>query len=196
MNAVTGRQTSTAEVRGRILAAATRRFVTLGYHGISMREIAEDVGLSKPALYYHFRDKESLFLAILEDAVDRLEALLERCAVEDGCRARLEVLLDGLFEWSPERRAVIRLASQETMHLAPARRAEFIRRYHAAFVDRIRDFIREGIEAGELRPVDPARAAWLLLGMIYPFMLAARTEGEDVPPERLVLEVFFRGTAM
>lgn len=184
---------TTADVRGRILAAATRRFVVSGYHGISMREIADDVGLSKPALYYHFRDKESLFLAILEDAVDGLEALLDRCAERDGCRARLEALLEGLFDWSPERRAVIRLASQETTHLDPSVRGDFIRRYHAAFVDRIRDFLRAGIDASELRPVDPARAAWLLLGMIYPFMLAARTETPEEGPERLVLDVLFEG---
>jgi len=183
---------SGGDVRSRILEAAARRFVASGYHGISMREIADDAGLSKPALYYHFRDKESLFLAILEDAVERLASLLDACEAEPTCRARLGVLLEGLFDWSPERRAVIRLASQEITHLDPAVRGDFIHRYHAAFVDRIRDFIGQGVESGELREVDPGRAAWLLLGMIYPFMLSVRSSGAE-GPERLVLDVFFRG---
>ncbi len=50
------------DVRDRILLKALQFFVAHGYDGISMREIAEACGLSKAALYYHFRDKEALFL--------------------------------------------------------------------------------------------------------------------------------------
>ena len=54
-----------ADIPERIAEEATRLFVANGYHGVSMREIAEAVGISKAGLYYHFRDKEDLFIAIL-----------------------------------------------------------------------------------------------------------------------------------
>jgi len=53
------------DVPQQILHEATRLFVDRGYHALSMREIAEAVGVSKAGLYYHFEDKEDLFLAIL-----------------------------------------------------------------------------------------------------------------------------------
>lgn len=185
--------TTATDARDRILAAATRRFVTSGYHGISMREIADDVGVSKAALYYHFRDKEALFLAILDEAVERMGTLLDECARETTTRDRLRRLLRGLFAWCPEERAVIRLASQEIVHLDETARTAFIHRYHDAFVGRIRGFLREGVERGELRPVDPVRATWVLLGMIYPFILAARTADDQQGPDELVLSILFDG---
>lgn len=185
--------TTATDVRARILGAATRRFVAAGYHGISMREIADDVGVSKAALYYHFRDKEALFLAILDEAVGRMSTLLDECASEPTTRHRLRHLLRGLFAWCPEERAVIRLASQEIVHLDETARSAFIHRYHDAFVGRIRAFVQEGVERGELRPVDPVRTTWVLLGMIYPFIQSARIAEDQQGPEELVLRIFFDG---
>ncbi len=185
--------TAATDARDRILAAATRRFVTAGFHGISMREIADDVGVSKAALYYHFKDKEALFLAILDEAVGRMGALLDECEKEPTTRSRMRHLLRGLFAWCPEQRAVIRLASQEIVHLDETARSAFIHRYHDAFVGRIRAFVREGVERGELRPIDPVHTTWVLLGMIYPFILAARTAEDQQGPDELVLSIFFDG---
>ncbi len=183
--------------RSRILGVATRRFVQSGFHGISMREIAEDVGLSKAALYYHFRDKESLFLAILDDALERLSALMTECAAQPTARRRLQHMLDAMFEWSPEQRAVIRLASQEIVHLDESARTSFTRRYHAGFVDPLRAIMADGVAAGEIRgDVEPARAAWLFLGMIYPFMLAARSPaGAGEGTAEFIVRAFFDGVA-
>ena len=61
------------DVPDRIMEEATRLFVTRGYHGISMREIAEAVGVSKAGLYYHFKDKEDLFIAILTTNLNQID---------------------------------------------------------------------------------------------------------------------------
>ena len=47
-------------MRERILATATAMFVRRGYEGVAMREIAEDCGITKAALYYHFDGKPDL----------------------------------------------------------------------------------------------------------------------------------------
>ena len=44
--------------RQEILAQARHLFLEQGYHGLAMRSIAEAVGVTKAALYYHFKDKE------------------------------------------------------------------------------------------------------------------------------------------
>src|SRR5512133_1460915 len=59
-------------MRVRIMNQAANLFVTSGYAGISMREIAEAVGVSKAGLYYHFKDKEDLFIEILKDNLEEI----------------------------------------------------------------------------------------------------------------------------
>ena len=48
-----------------ILNAAEKLFFSRGYDNVSMDEIANEAELSKPALYYYFKDKESLFSAVV-----------------------------------------------------------------------------------------------------------------------------------
>lgn len=192
-----------AETRGRILTEATRSFVATGYHGLSMRELAESAGVSKALLYYHFRDKETLFLAVLDTALGRVEALLlapvpDSARVPGGeARARLHAFVAGLLEWPPEERAVIRLASQEIGHVSPRARQAFERDYRRRFVGRIEAILRDAIAAGELRPLDPAATTWLLLGLLYP-LTAVGYDGRSQPGREtaeLALSLFFDGAA-
>lgn len=55
-----------------IVEKAKSLFIEHGYHGLAMREIAEQVGVSKPALYYHFKSKEELFCAVLNSSLDEI----------------------------------------------------------------------------------------------------------------------------
>src|SRR5512147_1941926 len=50
-----------------ILAAARSCFARYGYEGATVRRLEEATGLSRGAIFHHFRDKESLFLAVAED---------------------------------------------------------------------------------------------------------------------------------
>lgn len=61
--------------RDEILRASMPLFARHGYDGVSMRELAAAVGVQAAALYYHFPDKPSLYLAVMEHAFrDRLQA--------------------------------------------------------------------------------------------------------------------------
>jgi AcrR family transcriptional regulator len=53
--------------RQEILAAARACFARHGYEGATVRRLEEETGLSRGAIFHHFRDKESLFLAVAED---------------------------------------------------------------------------------------------------------------------------------
>lgn len=58
--------TKPSNARTHILQMATPLFATKGYSGVSMREISKKVGTSAAALYYHFPDKQNLYLAVME----------------------------------------------------------------------------------------------------------------------------------
>jgi AcrR family transcriptional regulator len=75
--------------QARILAAARAVFGRRGYHQASIEEIAGEAGLSVGAVYYNFKNKEDLFLALLDDRIDeRIERIrVAFSALEDPADA-------------------------------------------------------------------------------------------------------------
>ena len=156
----------------RILEQATVLFVTRGYTGVSMREISEACGLSKAGLYYHYKDKEDLFLAILKENLNMLEKLIDEVEGQgQNATEKIHLLIQAIFTRIPSRwRAVIQLASQEMDKISPLARAEFHRHYEEQFIGRIQRILDAGVRAGELRAMDTGLAVWSLLGLMYPFL--------------------------
>jgi len=67
----------------KIIEVAIECFGELGYEGTSMRLIAEKSGVSKPAIYYYFPDKEKLFIGIVEYVGSKLETISEKIINSD-----------------------------------------------------------------------------------------------------------------
>lgn len=87
------RMVSTTQVggRARILQVARAAFVERGYAAVSMQEIADAANLTKAAIYYHFRDKQELFEAVVVGEMERLaQGLAEQLAAGPPLRAQLE----------------------------------------------------------------------------------------------------------
>ncbi|GAB4569082.1 MAG: TetR/AcrR family transcriptional regulator [Anaerolineae bacterium] len=184
------------DLRDRIVDAARELFVARGYIGISMREIAEAVGVSKAALYYHFRDKESLFLAVLfADLADLGRCVETARAASSQVEERVRAIAASILSLPPERRAIIRLVSQEMAQLSEDARRSFHGMYQDLFINPLGDVLAEGIARGELKPVDPGQLTWILLGMMYPFFYPAHAAelGDPMASVDLIVDVFFHG---
>jgi AcrR family transcriptional regulator len=163
-----------------------------------MREIAEDVGVSKAALYYHFNDKEELLLAVLEAYLDEIGALFDNLQRDQTtCRQQICFLVESILAQPVEQRALIRLSSQEMPQLSGPARQSIYRAYHEKFIDRIQAIMEAGMNRKELRPIDPAIAAWTLLGMLYPYFYPIHAS--DLPEPANVAEaitsIFLDGIA-
>lgn len=187
-----------AGMRFRILAEAASRFVVHGYNGISMREIAEACGITKAALYYHFKDKEDLILAVLSGYLDQMDSLIERCLAQGGtARQALARVVQAIFNQPPEQRGIIRLASQEMPNLGAESRHRFAAIYAERFIGKFEAILEQGIAAGEFRPFDVHLAVWTLLGMMYPFFSPGfEREGLQIDEAvKLILSIFFEGVA-
>jgi len=67
---------SRGDTRARIQQVAVELFTEHGYEGTSLREIAERLGVTKAALYYHFRSKEDIVRSLVEDFYGQIDALI------------------------------------------------------------------------------------------------------------------------
>ena len=131
--------TSETGVREEILKTAMRMFIEQGYHGLAMRQISEAVGVSKAALYYYFTDKEELFLAILSNYLDEMEASIDSvCAGTESNTEQIRRFVETVLSQPAEQRALTRLASQEMAQLSPTSRKKFDKLYHDKFIWRFK----------------------------------------------------------
>jgi AcrR family transcriptional regulator len=187
------------DVRAEILAEATGLFVAHGYHGLSMRQIAEAVGVTKAALYYHFENKEALFLAILATYLEKVEEMILQVQAEGNtCRQRIRLLVQRILRQPAEQRAVIRLASQEIVQVSGPAREAFRVSYHKRFIDIIQAILETGIASGELRPMDPHLATWTLLGMLHPYLYPADSDDAELSDEAIeqMVTIYLDGVTM
>jgi len=180
--------------RARILTEAARLFVASGYHGVSMREVAAAVGVTKPALYHHYEDKEALFLAMLEGTLAGLGRLVGHAAAQRGIRAQLETLVSDLLASAPEQRVGLQLAG-ELRHVSPGRRAAFESEYRRVWMGGLTELIEGAAVQGQLRAdLPPAVLTRALLALLYPLVMGA-PPADPQGTARALLSVYLDGAA-
>src|SRR5689334_6060193 len=89
-------------MRDRILRVALELFTEHGYDGTSLREIAEELDVTKAALYYHFKSKDAILLSRVNDWREQTMSLVEwgrdlpfRTELQKEMLRRLSALLTG-----------------------------------------------------------------------------------------------------
>jgi len=185
-------------LREQILTAAKSLFIQHGYHGLAMRQISDALGVTKAAIYYHFKDKEELFLAILTIHLDEMETALDRITAESGtCREKIHDFVEYVLAQPPEQRAIIRLASQEVGQLSAPVRKAFERIYREKFIGKVEAILKSGMERGEFKTIRPEVATWTLLGMMYPYFYPAHSGNIGLSDEIIqqILSVFLDGVS-
>lgn len=145
--------TPESPVRDRLLAAALTLFNTKGYASTSVREIVEAAGVTKPVLYYHFRSKEGIYTAVLEEASTQLALVLDDILSRPAsATTRLRMLIDECFHLARLHEPAVRL--MYAAYYGPQQGAPFfdLRKFHDPIDDSIRRLLGQGIAAGEFRP--------------------------------------------
>jgi AcrR family transcriptional regulator len=174
----------------RILETAGRLFSSRRFHEVRMDDIAAATAIGKGTLYRYFKDKEALFLALLEQAARQLtEQARDEVAGAEGARARLVALVD----------TVIRFFDRHPHLLDLIQRAEVIRGRNMPWQQARDELLRmvlglfeEGREQGEFAVADADLGALLLLGGLRSVL---RFAAPPRPPDlsRRIVERFLNG---
>lgn len=166
-----------------ILDAASRVFSQRGYHATAMDDIALESRTSKGGLYFHFPNKQTLFVALL----DRMAALL-RSRVESAIAAetdplhKADVALRTVLQTFASHRTLARLFLVEA--LAAGR--EFHERMaalHTTFAVLIQAYLDEAVEQGAIAPLDTATAGRAWFGALNEVVMAWLQEEPPGPLE-------------
>jgi AcrR family transcriptional regulator len=97
--AVSARAIQAEQTRRQILDTAQRLFAERGYDATSLQMIADELGLTKAAVYYHFHAKSDILHAVMLPGIQRVEALLDDALLMRGRRARVEHLVNGFVDF-------------------------------------------------------------------------------------------------
>jgi AcrR family transcriptional regulator len=154
--------------RSQILEAGGRLFAEQGYHGTTVGDICDTVGVGKGVFYWYLRSKEALFSELLQSSLLELRRAQQAAIaevddpvarIEQGIRASIE-----FFREDPGFLALIRTAG---------RYDEFVGLVEAGQQIVVQDtatHIKEGMSLGEIRDGDPELMAHGILGAIFHFV--------------------------
>jgi TetR/AcrR family transcriptional regulator, cholesterol catabolism regulator len=170
-----------SERRAELTRQAARLFAEKGYHGTSIGEIAEALGVQKGSLYAHIDSKQDLLYETMREGARAFHAGLDAIADDLRPAEKIRLALRSHLRVVGEQLDVATVFVQEWRYLEGERREEILgerRRYE----ERIRALFREGRDLGELRSdLDDATAALLALSAAnwaYTWLQAGRDTDE------------------
>lgn len=185
-----------SDIRTRIIEEATHLFGQRGYGSVSVRELVEAVGVTKPTLYYHFGSKEGLFLATAQHHLDGMDCFFRSLLQDhDSLRESLESLLLANVNYAAENPDVIRFL-MTVLHQVDHGQPEFdMMSMDATLMRYLGGAFFKAVDRGEVsRDIDVPLAAINFLGILRAWTLAA-FHGAPIPRDfhRTIVHQFIHG---
>ena len=166
--------------RDQVIDVARRLFGERGTTDVSMDEIAAEAGVARSTVYVYFANRDELLGACLKRMLDQLlEGIAEDWDRDTEPRARLRVLIEGMFERLDDNPAFFRLALIGQGSVAVGSELALIGLEVAGM---LQGLYLEGLSTGLFRSMDPDRAISLIGQQIYGAMSVRA--GEPIPLPR------------
>ena len=165
------------ESRAAILRAAANEFAEHGIAGARTDIIAREARVNKALLYYYFKDKETLYGAVLDDAFSGLKAAVFR--VLDGDlppREKMTAYAGAYFDFVASNQLYPRLMQREMMRARDGQSPHIdkvIKHYIQPIFAKVSELIRQGTADGEFRPVNPVHFVPSIVAMIVFYFSSA-----------------------
>jgi len=155
-----------AETKVAILSTALPLIAQYGYAAVSMRQIAEAVGVNVSALYNHFPNKQQILLRLMLDHMDSLMSAWKLQDVSEKTAAqKLEIFVRFHIVFNIEKPKAVFISFMELRSLE-ADGHKLVEAQRGAYEDILRDIIRAGVTSGDFTTPDAHVAAMSILGSL------------------------------
>ncbi|HPQ95925.1 MAG: TetR family transcriptional regulator C-terminal domain-containing protein [Thiothrix sp.] len=145
-----------------ILSAAEIEFARSGFKGASMNDIAHRAGLPKANIHYYFKNKLSLYIAVLRDTIELWDSTLNTITPDDNPREVLSTNIRRKIRFSAENPLASRIFAAELISGAPNLKGYF-RDDYATWFDGRTAIFRAWARQGKIDPeVSPEHLIFLL----------------------------------
>jgi AcrR family transcriptional regulator len=168
MASASGTRIRGTDRRLQIMKVAKELFARRGFDGTTTRQIAERAKVNEAIIFRHFPTKQDLYWAIIEHECE-VSAFQKALEERLNSAASDREIFAGIAEDSLRRRAkdsslarLLLYSALENHQLSQ----KFFETHVACYYEQLADYIRQRIEAGVFRPVDPLLAARGFLGMV------------------------------
>ena len=180
-----------SDTKRMIIESSMKLFAAKGFNGTSMRDIAKAVGTTLPTIYYYFGNKEDLYQSVLREVIEKFIETTATAAVEvGGIREKLIAMGMAKHRFIAENREMMLIYLRELS--SPTFESSLNESLEKGLM-MLEMVIREGIEKGELRQVDPKIAAWYLMGVFstYDMRIVGRGELPSEEEIRAMVDLAF-----
>ncbi len=167
--------------RNRILDAALNVFSSKGYYDTKLDEIVAESTTSKGSIYFHFPNKEQLFLALVDQFADLLERRVTEAIAQDTGMVRVRIALETVIATFSKYRRPAKILLVQAVGLG----APFESKRNAVtdrFAQMIAGYLQEAVDAGDIAPVDTEVVSYAWMGAIYNVIIRWVYTGEPEPP--------------
>ncbi len=179
-----------------ILKAAESLFIEKNYADVTMSGIAQMADVTKGALYYHFKNKEALYLAMMRLYLEEIGKLMQQAVNKEGtCEERLYELTLSFFKLPEHQQNLMRLVRRDVNIFRNPEREALVRAYQVALPEQVEQIIRDGIEKGELKAGNSRILAWEHVAMVE-VVLSPYARDTLGTPEKMcdyVIDLFLTG---
>lgn len=187
------------DVEQRLLVVALPLFARRGFAGVSVREIAQEAGVTTPAVYYYFESKRGLYLRLLHNLMEsRATAMRAALNTRGDAIVRLRRALEAyalINEHGPFPADAHLLLQRESFGLGGDMFPEMVNEHDASNRRVIRAILEDGIEAKLFRPVRVEHTAIAIIGVLVTFVRRGTRTNKVRPEDGItqVLDVFLEG---
>jgi TetR/AcrR family transcriptional regulator len=166
-----------AASRAAILRAAAEEFAEHGIAGARTEAIAREARVNKALLYYYFKDKETLYGAVLDHAFSGLKATVFRVLDSDlPPREKIMTYVGTYFDFIASNQVYPKLMQREMMRAREGHSPhieKLVKNYFQPIYARVGELLRKGIADGEFRKIDPAHFIPSMVAMIIFYFSSA-----------------------
>src|SRR6266853_3377838 len=165
------------ESRSAILRAAVQEFAEHGIAGARTDTIARAAKVNKALLYYYFKDKETLYGAVLDHAFSGMKAKVFQVLDSDLlAREKIMAYVGAYFDFIASNQIYPRLMQREMMRAREGHSEHIdrlVKTYFQPIYRRVGELLQKGIATGEFRKVDPAHFVPSMVAMIVFYFSSA-----------------------